>query len=122
MKKDKSPPELFTFSLEAINSAFGISADTLRALAQSYGIEESQLDKLIVRVLTQWAKQEIPDLDLDSPELTAEQLKKLADRCESIKKINQSTPSLLELFKEIDGDKGGANETQQLVSRNGGDS
>lgn len=104
-----SPPapevktDQFTITLENINSAFGISVDTLRAIAASHGVTEEQI---IVRALTQWAKTEIPDLDLDAPTLTAAQLKTLLDRRTILDATkNQSTSSLHEMFKSITGEQ-----------------
>lgn len=114
-----TPSEQFTFTLENINSAFGISADTLRALAASYGVKE---EEIVIRALTIWAKSEIPDLDLDSPVLSESQLKQLAARRELLDSIkNQPLPSLREIFKQLEGDKGANNESAKLVSRDGGD-
>lgn len=67
----------FTVNLEQVNSAFGISADTLRALADSYGITP---EAMLVRAATTWAQADIPDLDLDTPALSAEQLDHLKQR------------------------------------------
>jgi hypothetical protein len=57
----------FTIALDEHNSAFGISAETLRQLAASYNVTP---EALITRAVTMWAQAVIPDLDLDSPSLT----------------------------------------------------
>lgn len=110
-------PDQFTITLETINSAFGISADTLRAIAASHGVTEEQI---IVRALTQWAKTEIPDLDLDSPTLTAAQLKMLLERRTSRDASkNQPSTSLHEMFKTITQEQGEQNENANPVPDNG---
>lgn len=94
------PDEEFRFTLEPINSAFGISADTLKAIAQSYGITP---ERIIIRALTQLAKVEIPDLDLDEPLLSDTQLEALRIRrlwIDGDRENKRYRPSLLEQFKE----------------------
>lgn len=118
-KQNTPPPKLFTFALEAFNSAFGISADTFEALANSYGVSE---ENLIVRALTIWAKSEIPDLDLDSPALSEAQLKQLAERRTRLDILNnQPTPSLRDIFAQMEAQQGASDEPTKLVSSNGGD-
>lgn len=117
-KQNNSPPTLFTFTLESINSAFGISADTLHALAASYGVTE---DKLIVRALTLWAKSEIPDLDLDSPVLSDAQIKRLTDRRARIDSHHNQPLSLRDIFKQMEEQQGASDDPSKLVSSNGGD-
>lgn len=94
------PEEEFRFALEPINSAFGISVDTLKAIANSYGVP---VERIIIRAITQWAKKEIPSLDLDQPLLSDEQLEALRLRRLQIdeeRENKQNHPSLLEQFKE----------------------
>jgi hypothetical protein len=101
------PNEEFRFTLESINSAFGISAATLKAIAQSHGVKE---ERIIIRALTQWAKEEVLGLDLDEPLLSSEQLEVLRQRRVRIdedRKNRENRPSLFEQFKEqlrVDGE------------------
>ena len=93
------PDEKFSFTLESINSAFGISAETLKAIASSYDVP---VDRIIRRAVTQLALLEIPDLDLDDPFLTSAQTEALCVRRISVDEepLRKSTgPSLLEVFK-----------------------
>lgn len=109
-----------TITMEKFNSAFGISAETLRALAESYGITP---EALIVRAVTMWAKADIPDLDLDSPRLTEQQFEFLANRRRHLD-ANQSQPqqSLHEAFTRLFEGMGESHENAELSSRNGGNS
>lgn len=94
------PDEEFRFTLESINSAFGISADTLKAIAESYGVPP---ERIIIRALTQLAKVEIPDLDLDEPLLSEAQLEALRLRRLGIDEDHENKrnrPSLFDQFKE----------------------
>jgi hypothetical protein len=94
------PDEEFRFALESINSAFGISADTLKAIANSYGVP---VERIIIRAVTLWAKVEIPGLDLEEPLLSDDQLEALRlrrVRIDQDRENKQNRPSLLEQFKE----------------------
>lgn len=98
----------FTITLEDINSAFGISAETLTAIAESYGVSEEQI---ITRALTQWAKTEIPDLDLDAPSLTQDQLNMLLDRRRKLGESKEATQlSLHDMFKHMARAQGAADD------------
>lgn len=104
-------PDSFSITLETVNSVFGISGDTLRAIAHSYGVDE---DKIIIRALTQWAKTEIPDLDLDSPKLTAEQMKSLLQRRQKLDEV--SPTSFQQLFEStIIGESNGNAKSESPV-------
>lgn len=96
----------FTITLDAINSVFGISGDTLHAIAASYGVDEEQI---IIRALTQWAKTEIPDLDLESPTLTAEQFRTLLERRKKIDANKANPTSLLDMFNSALREQGESN-------------
>lgn len=115
------PDEEFSFKLESINSAFGISADTLKAIADSYGVPP---ERIIIRALTQWAKVEIPDLDLDEPLLSEAQLEALRLRRLRIDEERQQAatgPTLLDLFKEAIREQGDTDEhSENSGTRHGG--
>jgi hypothetical protein len=107
----------FTVTLESINSAFGISADTLRAMANSYGITP---EAMLVRAATTWAQADIPDFDLDSPELTLAQLEHLNQRRASNDALATSQPTTLaEAFKRLLGGTGENHENEKSSPRNG---
>lgn len=106
-----------TVTMEQFNSAFGISAETLHALANSYGVSAEQL---IVRAVTMWAKADIPDLDLDSPRLTDAQFEFLAKRRQA--QIDQTSQTLQETFNRLFEGKGDPHENAELTPRNGGNS
>lgn len=105
--------EQFTFALEDINSIFGISADTLRAIAHGHGVP---VEQVVVRALTLYARAEIPDLDLDSPALSPEQVQALADRRTAADEKTDS-PSLssrsqlAELSRRLSGEHAAVNES-----------
>lgn len=101
-----TPSNTIEVTLATVNSVFGISGDTLRAIAASYGVTEEQI---IQRALTHWAKAEIPDLDLDAPIMTAEQLRALKERRKKIDSANHDNVSLLEMFKSEIQKQGVAN-------------
>jgi hypothetical protein len=86
----------FVVELEAVNSAFGISADTLNQLAQSYGVSP---ERLLVRAITMLALADIPGLDLDAPQLSPDQQQFLKQRREQ--HPGASTTSLNEAFKRL---------------------
>jgi hypothetical protein len=115
------PDEEFRFTLESINSAFGISADTLKAIAESYGVLP---EPIIVRALTEWAKIEVPGLDSDEPLLSEVQLKALRLRRLRIDKERndkRNRPSLLDQYKEysrVDGETDGG-KPEELGTLNG---
>lgn len=108
----------FTVTLESINSVFGISADTLRAMADSYGITP---EAMLVRAATTWAQADIPDFDLDSPELTPAQVEHLNQRRASYDASTTSQPtSLAEAFKRLLGGTGDNHENdEKSVPRDG---
>lgn len=111
---------VFTITMEKFNSAFGISADTLRALADSYGTTP---EALVIRAVTMWARADIPDLDLDSPRLTEAQFEFLANRRRHLDAgQNQPLQSLQETFKRLFEGMGDSHENAELSSRNGGNS
>jgi len=93
----------FLIKFDEINNIFGISGNTLRLLANSRGVEP---ETLIIQVLTQWAKNEIPDLNLDEPELTDEQ--KLALVTKNIQPAAEA--SLKEAFMQLTNQAGESNE------------
>lgn len=98
----------FTITLEDINSAFGISAETLTAIADSYGVSEEQI---ITRALTQWAKTEIPDLDLDTPHLSQDQLNTLLDRRRKLGESEEATQlPLHDMFMQMARAQGAADD------------
>lgn len=110
----------FTVSLEEVNSAFGISSETLKALAASHGISP---EALLVRAATTWALADIPDLDLDVPRLTAAQLEFLQQRRNAIDAIDAAATrqptTLVDTFKRLI--EGGQNhENAESSPRNGG--
>jgi hypothetical protein len=108
----------FTVTLESINSAFGISADTLRAMAKSYGITP---EAMLVRAATVWAQVDIPDFDLDSPELTPGQVEHLNQRRASYDALATSQPTTLaDAFKRLLGGTGDNHENEKSSPRNGG--
>lgn len=98
-----TPENTFSISLDQVNSAFGISAATLRALAKSHGVTE---EAIIIRALSEWAKKEIPDLDLDSPELSEKQIQALLDSASKKDVLKDNAPSLLNLYKATFPDSG----------------
>jgi hypothetical protein len=108
----------FTVTLESINSAFGISADTLRAMADSYGITP---EAMLVRAATTWAQADIPDFDLDSTELTPAQVEHLSQRRASYDALATSQPTTLaEAFKRLLGGTGDNHANEKSSPRNGG--
>lgn len=108
----------FTINLEPVNSAFGISADTLRALADSYGITP---EAMLVRAATTWAQADIPDLDLDAPELSAEQTEHLKQRRISRDASTTSQPpTLADAFKRLIEGSGENHENDKSSPRHGG--
>lgn len=110
----------FSVTMEQFNSVFGISADTLRALADSYNTTP---ERLIIRALTLWAKADIPDLDLDSPSLTPAQIDYLAQRRNDLAAQNDTPPqSLQEMFKKLFEGTGDKHEDAESSPRNGGHS
>jgi hypothetical protein len=110
------PETIFTFKLDEVNNAFGISANTLRALADSYGVTPEQI---VIRVLTEWAKKEIPDLNLDEPELTTQQKMSLLTNSLLHSKPQQTT-SLQKAFNQLLEDQGDRNVSNQLEPPDGG--
>ncbi|NEX63415.1 hypothetical protein [Noviherbaspirillum galbum] len=99
-------PKSFTFSLDDINSVFGISADTLSALAHSHGVSEQEL---IIRAVTQLARAEIPDLDLDAPRLSPEQVAQLMQRRVKLEESRQSNgANLKDVFLDLLSEQGDA--------------
>lgn len=107
----------FTVQLEPINSVFGISADTWRTLAASYNITP---EALLKRAATVFAQADIPGLDLDSPELSAEQIEYLNQRRIAYDaSTNSQQPTLAETFKRlIEGT--GDNHENEIRPRDGG--
>ena len=114
-----TPENTFSISLDQVNSVFAISAPTLRALANSHGVTE---EVIIVRALTEWAKKEIPDLDLDSPELSKKQIQTLLDRASKREVLKDNAPSLLDLYKATFPESGAGNENSIDASNNGANS
>lgn len=111
---------IFTIELEQHNSAFGISADTLRKLAASYNVTP---EALITRAVTMWAQAAIPGLDLDSPSLTSEQIEFLAQRQRTADAhANQPQQTLAEAFKKLLEGTGDSHENAESRPRNGGHS
>jgi replicative DNA helicase len=103
----------FTITLEDINSAFGISAETLTAIANSYGVTEEQI---IMRALTQWAKAEIPDLDLDAPHLSQEQLNTLLERRRQLGDAKEANSlSLHDMFRHMARTQGAADDIDPML-------
>jgi hypothetical protein len=110
----------FTVNLEPVNSAFGISADTLRAMAASYGITP---EAMLVRAATTWAQADIPDFDLDTPELTPDQLEQLKQRRTNRDASTTSQPpTLADAFKRLIGGSGENHENEKSSPRDGGHS
>lgn len=110
----------FTIELDQYNSAFGISADTLRHLAASYNVTP---EALIVRAVTMWAQAAIPDLDLDSPSLTPAQIKLLTTRQQHADAhANKPQPTLAEAFKKLLEGTGDQHANAESSPRNGGHS
>ncbi|CAN7645151.1 hypothetical protein [Massilia sp. LjRoot122] len=108
----------FTVTLEPVNSAFGISSSTLRALAASYGITP---EAMLVRAATTWAQADIPDLDLDSPELSADQVEHLKQRRITYDASTTSQPpTLADAFKRLVEGSGDKHENEKSSPRNGG--
>lgn len=128
MHENKNEPELgssstdqensFNVKLEPINSAFGISADTLRALASSHSITP---EALLVRAATMYAQADIPNFDLDAPVLSTEQTQYLEQR--RLTRDAQSTSqqlTLAETFKRlIEGSGENHANDAESVPRNG---
>jgi hypothetical protein len=113
-------PKSFTFTLEDVNSVFGISAETLSALAESQGISEEQL---IIKAITQLAKAEIPDLDLDAPRLSPEQLAQLVQRRMKVDEHRQTTgtTTLKDVFLKLVREEGDTDAPDvEFHPRNGG--
>ena len=107
----------FKIELDQHNSAFGISAETLRTLAASYNVTP---EALITRAVTMWAQAVIPDLDLDSPSLTVEQIEFLAQHQQSADaQKNQPQQTLAEAFKKLLEGKGDQHENAESSPRDG---
>lgn len=110
----------FKIELEQYNSAFGISAETLRVLAASYNVTP---EALINRALTMWAQAVIPDLDLDTPTLTPDQIKFLEQRQQRADdKTTQPKQTLAEAFKQLLEGAGENHDNAKSSPRNGGHS
>lgn len=116
---DKNSSEDFIVSLDNVNSAFGISGETLRLLAQANGTTP---ENIILRALTSWAKTEIPDLDLDEPTLTDAQKLSLLEKKIQREKIAINTPSLAAEFNNLIKKSGEHDGTKSLDPLNGGHS
>lgn len=111
---------IFKIELDEHNSAFGISAETLRLLAASYNVTP---EALITRAVTMWAKAVIPDLDLDSPSLTPAQIELLAQRQHSADAhATQPQQTLADAFKKLLEGKGNQHENAESSPRDGGHS
>lgn len=111
---------IFKIELDEHNSAFGISAETLRLLAASYNITP---EALITRAVTMWAQAVIPDLDLDSPSLTTEQIEFLAQRQQSADAhANQPQQTLAAAFRKLLEGTGDQHENAESSPRDGGHS
>jgi hypothetical protein len=109
----------FKIELDQYNSAFGISADTLRLLAASYNVTP---EALITRAVTMWAQAVIPDLDLDSPALTPAQIELLHQRQQTADATtNQPQQTLADAFKKLLEGKG-ENHENESDPRDGGHS
>jgi hypothetical protein len=107
----------FNIELDQHNSAFGISAETLRQLAASYNVTP---EALITRAVTMWAQAVIPDFDLDSPSLTTEQIEFLAQRQRSADaNTTQPQPTLAEAFKKLLEGTGDHHENAESRPRDG---
>lgn len=90
---------IFKIELDQCNSAFGISADTLRLLAASYNVTP---EALITRAVTMWAQAVIPDLDLDSPSLSPAQIELLHQRQQTADaNTTQPQQTLADAFKKL---------------------
>jgi hypothetical protein len=110
----------FKIELDEHNSAFGISAETLRLLAASYNVTP---EALITRAVTMWAQAVIPDLDLDSPSLTPAQIKLLAQRQHiADAHANQPQQTLADAFKKLLEGTGDQHENAESSPRDGGHS
>lgn len=116
---DKNSSDDFIVSLDNVNSAFGISGETLRLLAQAHGTTP---ENIILRALTNWAKSEIPDLDLDEPTLSDSQKLALLERKIQRERIAINTPSLAAEFKNLMKHNGEQDGTETLDPLNGGHS
>jgi hypothetical protein len=118
MSSSEDKAGTFTINLEQVNSVFGISAETLRTLADSYGMTP---EALLVRAITVWEKAEIPDLDLDSPELTPSQIAYLQQRRSDYDALSTSQPTTLEeTFKRLIEGTGDKHAHEKSGPRNGG--
>lgn len=107
----------FNIELDEHNSAFGISAETLRLLAASYNVTP---EALITRAVTMWAKAVIPDLDLDSPSLTPAQIELLAQRQRTADAhANQPQQTLADAFKKLLEGTGDQHENAESRPRDG---
>ena len=102
----------FLIKFDEVNNVFGITGNTLRLLAQSRGIEP---ETLIIQVLTQWTKNEIPGLNLDEPDLTDEQ--KLTLLTKNIQPTTEA--SLKEAFIRLTKEAGESNEKFNAPSDGG---
>jgi hypothetical protein len=110
----------FKIELDEHNSAFGISAETLRLLAASYNVTP---EALITRAVTMWAQAVIPDLDLDSPSLTFEQIEFLAQRQHTADAhANQPQQTLAGAFKKLLEGTGDQYENAESSPHDGGHS
>jgi hypothetical protein len=89
---NKDEKDTFTVTLDVINSIFGISGDTLRVIAKSYGLTE---EAVIRRAITDWVVAEIPGIDLDSPALSPDQIRMLQSRRSDVDKQNLKPKSTL---------------------------
>lgn len=108
----------FKIELDEHNSAFGISAETLRMLAASYNVTPAAL---ITRAVTMWAQAVIPDLDLDSPSLTSLQIELLAQRQHQADAATPKT-TLAEAFQKLIEGSGDPHENAKSNPRDGGHS
>lgn len=110
----------FKIELDEHNSVFGISAETLRLLAASYNVTP---EVLITRAVTMWAQAVIPDLDLDSPSLTPEQIELLNQRQQTADaNTNQPQQTLADAFKKLLEGIGDQHENAESSPRDGGHS
>lgn len=110
----------FKIELDQYNSAFGISADTLRLLAASYNVTP---EALITRAVTMWARAVIPDLDLDSPSLTTAQIELLNQRQQTADAYAmQPQQTLADAFKKLLEGTGENHENAESSPRDGGHS
>lgn len=110
----------FIIELDEHNSAFGISAETLRLLAASYNVTP---EALIIRAVTMWAHAVIPDLDLDSPSLTPDQIRLLAQHRHTADAIStQPQKTLADAFKKLLEGTGDQHEDAKSSPRDGGHS